>query len=102
MQNRKEYLKHLLHNRDWTQEDRAWLLQYLDEKDLTELQELAAEEFNADLFTAEPVLAREDSERILRNIHQRITAKPQLQPIVRRLWWKVAAAAMLVLAAGIG
>lgn len=100
MQNRKEYFKHLLHNRNWTQEDRAWLLQYLDEKDLTELQEFAAEEYNADLITAEPILAREDSERILRNIHQRITAKPQT--IVRRLWWKVAAAAMLVVAAGIG
>ncbi|WPV70028.1 FecR family protein [Chitinophaga sp. LS1] len=100
MQNRKEYFKHLLHNKNWTQEDRVWFLQYLNEKDLTELQEFAAAEYNADLFTAEPILAREDSERILKNIHQRIAVKPQ--PIVRRLWWRAAAAAMLILAAGIG
>lgn len=100
MQNRKEYFKHLLHNGTWTQEDRAWLLQYLDDKDLTELQEFAAAEYNADLLTAEPVLAREDSERILKSIHQRIA--PKRVAVVRKLWWQVAAAAMVVLAAGIG
>ena len=89
-----------MHDRKWTQEDREWLLQYLNEKDLTELQEFAAEEFNADLFKSEPVLAREDSERILKNIHQRINAKPKT--VVRAIWWKVAAAAMVILAAGIG
>lgn len=103
MQNRKEYLKHLLHEKTWKKEDREWLLQYLNENDLTDLQELAAEAYNADLFTEEPILQVEDSRRILDNIHKRLGMK---QVPVRKLsWlrhWKVAAAAMIVLATGIG
>lgn len=103
MQNRKEYLKQLLHQNEWKQEDRDWLLQYLNENDLTDLQEAAAETYDADLLNADAVLEREHSARILEKIHQRISMRKQ--PVVRRISfgrWKVAAAAMLILIAGAG
>jgi ferric-dicitrate binding protein FerR (iron transport regulator) len=103
VQNRKEYLKQLLHQNEWKQEDRDWLLQYLNENDLTELQELAAEAYNADLLASSPVLEPAHSVHILEKIHQRISARKA--PVVRTLWsgrWKVAAAAIIILAAGAG
>lgn len=103
MQNRKEYLKQLLHQNEWKQEDRDWLLQYLNENDLKDLQEAAAEAYDADLLSAGPVLEREHSERILEQLHLRI--RSQQAPVVRRMWfsrWKVVAAAIVILAAGAG
>jgi ferric-dicitrate binding protein FerR (iron transport regulator) len=103
VQNRKEYLKHLLHEKEWKQEDWDWLLQYLNENDLTDLQEVALEAFNADLLNDAPVLEREHSERILAHIHQRISVQPI--SVVRRIWlhrWKVAAAVIMMLAVGGG
>ncbi|MCF6402613.1 FecR domain-containing protein [Chitinophaga filiformis] len=105
MQNRKEYLKQLLHQKEWKQEDRDWLLQYLNENDLTDLQEVAAEAYDADLLNTDPVLEREHSERILEKIHQRISARRQPEPVVRRISfsrWKVAVAAIIILIAGAG
>lgn len=103
MQNRKEYLKQLLQQKEWKQEDRDWLLQYLNENDLTDLQEAAAEAYHAELSGADPVLEREHSARILEQIHRRISV-PKV-PVVRSIWsvrWKVAAAAIIILAAGAG
>ncbi|SFE06573.1 FecR family protein [Chitinophaga sp. CF118] len=105
MQNRKEYLKHLLHNRNWNQEDRDWLLQYLNENDLTELREIAGDAYSADLFTEEPLLEREVSERLLKSIHDRIAGR-RLSVVKTNKWlrpWRAAAAAaVIILAAGIG
>lgn len=103
MQNRKEYLKQLLQQKEWKQEDRDWLLQYLNENDLTDLQEVAASAYDADVLSEEPVLEREQSERILENIHLRISTRRE--PVVRRISfgrWKVAAAAIIILIAGTG
>jgi ferric-dicitrate binding protein FerR (iron transport regulator) len=106
VQNRKEYLKHLLHERNWKQEERDWLLQYLNENDLTILKEIAGDAYNADLFTEEPLLEREVSERILRSIHERIAGQRLSVVKTNSKWlrpWKVAAAAAIILlAAGIG
>ncbi|MBW8683797.1 FecR family protein [Chitinophaga rhizophila] len=103
MQNRKEYLKQLLHQKEWKQEDRDWLLQYLNENDLTDLQEVAAEAYYAELPIEGPVLEQAHSARILERIHQRISVPKGT--IVRSMWfsrWKVAAAAIIILAAGVG
>jgi len=105
VQNRKEYLKQLLHQKEWKQEDRDWLLQYLNENDLTDLQEVAAEAYNADLLNTDPVLEREHSARILEKIHQRIGTGRQPAAVVRRIGfsrWKVAVAAIIILVAGAG
>lgn len=105
MQNRKEYLKQLLHQKEWKQEDRDWLLQYLNENDLTDLQEVAAAAYDADLLNTDPVLEREHSARILEKIHQRIGASRQPAAVVRKIGfsrWKVAVAAVIILVAGAG
>jgi transmembrane sensor len=106
VQNRKEYLKHLLHERNWKQEERDWLLQYLNENDLTTLKEITGDAYSADLFTEEPLLEREVSERILRSIHERIAGRRLSVVKTSSKWlrpWKVAAAAAIILlAAGIG
>lgn len=104
MQNRKEYLKHLLHERNWKQEERDWLLQYLNDNDLTELREIAGDTYTADLFTQQPLLEREVSERILNSIHERIAGR-QLTAVKPTRWlrpWRAAAAVVLILAAGLG
>jgi transmembrane sensor len=103
VQNRKEYLKQLLHQKEWKQEDRDWLLQYLNENDLTDLQEAAAEIYNAEVQSTAPMLEREQSARILEQIHQRIRVPKGA--VVRKIWfsrWKVAAAAIIILATGAG
>jgi ferric-dicitrate binding protein FerR (iron transport regulator) len=103
VQNRKEYLKQLLQQKEWKQEDRDWLLRYLNENDLTDLQEVAAAAFDADVLSQDPVLEREHSARILEKIHQRISLRKA--PVVRRIGfgrWKVAAAAIIILIAGAG
>lgn len=105
MQNRKEYLKQLLHQKEWKQEDRDWLLQYLNENDLTDLQEVAAAAYDADLLNTDPVLEREHSARILEKIHQRIGTSRQPAAVVRKIGfsrWKVAVAAIIILVAGAG
>jgi ferric-dicitrate binding protein FerR (iron transport regulator) len=103
VQNRKEYLKHLLHNRNWKQEDRDWLLQYLNENDLTELKEIAGDAYSADLFMEQPLLEREVSERLLKSIHERIAGRRLSVVKTTSRWWKTAAAAaVIILAAGIG
>lgn len=92
-----------MQQKEWKQEDRDWLLQYLNENDLTDLQEVAASAYDADVLSEDPVLEREHSARILEKIHQRIGSRSE--PLVRRISfgrWKVAAAAIIILIAGAG
>lgn len=103
MHNRKEYLRHLLHTEEWTIAEREWMLQYLDGNDLSELEEIAAEEFDADLISVKHTLDRKLSEKLLSRIH-----KDMLIPAVSRgkririYSLRIAAAAAVLLAAGIG
>lgn len=107
MHNRKEYLRHLLHTEEWTIAEKEWMLQYLDENDLSELEALAAEEFNTDLETVKHTLDRKVSEDLLERIHRDMDIPaPHLSQPKRntaRIYtrWAAAAAAIL-LVAGIG
>ncbi|HEU4554863.1 MAG TPA: FecR family protein, partial [Chitinophaga sp.] len=107
MHNRKEYLRHLLHTDEWTIAEKEWMLQYLDENDLSELEALAAEEFNADLETVKHILDRKASESLLERIHRDmdIPAPALLQPKRRTAtvyMLRAAVAAAILLIAGIG
>lgn len=107
MHNRKEYLRHLLHTEEWTIAEKEWMLQYLDENDLSELEALAAEEFNTDLETVKHTLDRKVSEDLLERIHRDMDIPaPHLSQLKRNtariyMRWAAAAAAIL-LVAGIG
>lgn len=103
MDNRKEHLKQWLQAEDWTSGDREWMLQYLDGEDLSELEEMAAAAYDADLAMAAQTLDRGHSEQMLKRIHQHI--QPVRVSYIRKIWvhkWKVAVAAMLLLIAGMG
>lgn len=99
--NTKEYLKYLLNAKDWTQEEKKWMLRYLDANDLSELEAVAAEEFNTDIHAVKNILDRKLSENILDKIHQQIQTPPVVHtPVVRWYRSKIAAAAFIVLIAG--
>jgi Fe2+-dicitrate sensor, membrane component len=101
--NRKEYLRHLLHTEEWTIAEREWMLQYLDGNDLSELEQIAAEEFDADLLSVKHTLDRKLSEKLLKRIHKDIpvpTVAGGRKIKVYRL--RIAAAAAILLALGIG
>jgi len=101
--NRKEYLRHLLHTEEWTNAEKEWMLQYLDGNDLSELEAVAAEEFNADLDTVKHTLDRKLSEKILKKIHKDIPLPARSRrDIIRMYGLRIAAAAAILLVAGLG
>jgi ferric-dicitrate binding protein FerR (iron transport regulator) len=101
--NRKEYLRHLLHTEEWTIAEKEWMLQYLEGNDLSELEELAAEEFDADLITVKHTLDRKLSEKLLKRIHKDMPMPaPSKVRAIRVYSLRIAAAAAILLAAGIG
>lgn len=74
---------------------------YLEANDLSELEMAATEYFEADLLTVKQILDRRLSERMLKNIHQRIgTNDSSFKGIFRLYKRKVAAAAVVLLLAG--
>lgn len=103
MHNRKEYLRHLLHTEEWTIAEREWMLQYLDGNDLSELEEIAAEEFDADLLSVKHTLDRKLSEKLLKRIHKEMPIPTVSRGRKIRVYsLRIAAAAAVLLAVGIG
>ncbi|TWF32688.1 FecR family protein [Chitinophaga polysaccharea] len=101
MPNRKEYLKQLLKKDRWTAAEQEWMADYLETNDLSELEMAATEYFEADLLTAKQILDKRLSERMLKNIHQRIGANDSSFKGIFRLYkQKIAAAAVVLLLAG--
>ncbi|MBS0030268.1 FecR family protein [Chitinophaga sp. 22321] len=101
MPNRKEYLKQLLKKDTWTAAEQEWMADYLEANDLSELETAATEYFEADLLTAKQILDKRLSERMLKNIHQRIGINDSSFKGIFRLYkQKIAAAAVVLLLAG--
>ncbi len=71
MENTKQRLERLLQTENWAEDDRLWLGQYLNGKDLKELRAVALEQYNPDLTELKNVLDGKLSEQILDTIHQR-------------------------------
>lgn len=101
--NTQEYLKYLLSTTEWTPEEKKWMLRYLEGNDLSELETVAAAEFNADIDTVKGILDRRLSENILTKIHQQIEA-PLATPVPVVRWYRsrIAVAVLIVLLAGAG
>lgn len=101
MPNRKEYLKQLLNKDNWTAAEQEWMMEYLDANDFAELQMVAAEYFEADIIAVKHILDKRLSDRMLKNIHQRIGIKDSSFKGIFRLYkQKIAAAAVVLLLAG--
>jgi len=103
LNNTQEYLKQLLAQESWTNEEKAWMQGYLDNADLSELETVAAQSFHADLASEKQEMDRKMSAGILDKIHRRIDApRPSFG---QRVWMHkraIAAAAIVIIVAGAG
>ncbi|CAL1517223.1 FecR domain-containing protein [Chitinophaga sp. MM2321] len=98
-----QQIKILLEKDNWTDEERRWLLTYLDNTPAGELKSYLLQRFREE----EGMAANFDhalSQRLLDNIHRQIApvAGPLVVPFYRRAWKGIAVAAMIVLLFGAG
>lgn len=100
MKDIKHKLSFLLLKEEWNQEDREWMLEYLNHNDINLLREIAKEQYDEDLKKVRHILDEKLSAAILKNIHSRIQVKRKVKRIYR---WSIAAAAgiLLLITAGI-
>jgi len=99
--NRKEYFRKLLNKDNWTATEQEWMMEYLAANDLSELQTVAEEYFEADIIAVKHILDQRLSDRMLKNIHQRIGIRDSSFKGIFGLYkQKIAAAAVILLLAG--
>lgn len=97
MEDIRKQLQTIIESSNWSQKDRQWLLQYLEQNDTSVLRELMQEQFTSGTGA---VMNEERARQLLEKIHLQIggTAK-----IVRVSFWKrfaAAAAVIVVLLSG--
>ena len=99
--NNQERVRLLLESGSWTEEDRRWLLEYLDTQDPAELRELMEAHFKADAEAAPR--NPPEAERLLKQIHDKIQperTRSRLFYLNARNWRKLAVAVLVLLIAG--
>ncbi len=104
MENTKQRLGRLLQTENWSEDDRLWLRQYLNNKDLKELRAIALEQYNLDLTELKSFLDGKLSAQILDTIHQQIKLnqpKSCIRTITLKRGIAVAAVIFIVLTSGI-
>ncbi len=99
--NNKERLRLLFESESWSEEDRRWLMEYLDTQDQKELRQLMAAHFQADVAAAAG--NPPEAGRLLALIHEKIQPErkgPRLFSLNVSGWRKLAVAALFLLIAG--
>ncbi|MXV15646.1 FecR family protein [Hufsiella ginkgonis] len=100
MEDTNERLKRILAREgEYNEDDRRWLLDYLDNTDTEALRYLAETQYRDDLGTVRQSLSPVDSRRILEKLHRKIGVK---RPLISRLPFRMAVAASLLLMMSIG
>ena len=103
MKDRQDYLKYLLAQKKLTSEEEEWLLNYLNDKDISDIQKIAAEDFETDITYMKKCLDRAQSEAILEKIHSRIYVPDiTFTQVIRLHRLKLAIAALIIIIAGAG
>ncbi|MFL5747295.1 MAG: FecR family protein [Niastella sp.] len=103
MKDRQDYLKYLLAQKKLTSEEEEWLLNYLNDKDISDIQKIAAEDFETDITYMKKSLDKVQSEAILEKIHSRIyIPTPTFTQVIRLHRMKLAIAALIIIIAGTG
>lgn len=101
MKDRQEYLKYLLAQKTLTREEEEWLLDYLNDQDISDIQKIAAEDFETDITYMKKSLDQKQSKEILEKIHSRILIPaPTFVQVIRLHRLKIAVAAMIFIIAG--
>lgn len=92
-------LQQLLDQTHWSEDDRRWLLDYLDHTDHVELRQLMQERFNEDVTVC---IAHIDADRLLTAIHEKMEpVRPKRELFLVKNWKKLAVAASVVIAVGL-
>ncbi|HTI12402.1 MAG TPA: FecR domain-containing protein [Puia sp.] len=74
----KERIRLLLESRHWSEDDRRWLLAYLDGRDQEEMRQLMEADFFSDAATPQ---AHPEAERLLALIHAKIQPENRATPL---------------------
>ena len=93
-----EKLKALLEKTVWSEEDRQWLLHYLENNNTPELYQLMEEYFREDLLVSQP---HQETDRVLHSIHESIRPTGTKRHLfILPVWkkWTVAATVMVMFA----
>lgn len=93
----EERISRLFESGSWSEEDRRWLLEYLDTQDQQELRRLMETHFQAD--AGAPPGDPPEAKRLLTLIHEKIQQK-RILPLKESRWQKLAVAALVLLIAG--
>lgn len=93
-----ERLKQLFDKDDWSEEDKHWVLQYLENTENVELQNLMEEKFRNDIVSG---ISHTEEERLLSLIHSKID-RTETGPAVFSLnkWKRLSIAASVIFIAG--
>jgi len=103
VKDRQEYLKYLLAQQKLTSEEEEWLLNYLSDEDISDIQKLAAEDFETDITYVKKSLGKDQAEEILARIHSCMyVPAPTFMQAVRMNRLKIAIAALIIIIAGAG
>jgi ferric-dicitrate binding protein FerR (iron transport regulator) len=103
VKDRQDYLKYLLAQKKLTSEEEEWLLNYLNDQDISDIQKIAAEDFETDIAYMKKSLDKAQSEVILEKIHCRIyIPAPTFTQVIRLHRLKLAIAALIIIIAGTG
>jgi transmembrane sensor len=101
--NNKERVRRLFESGSWSEEDRRWLLEYLETQDQEEMRRLMETYFQADVKAAPRNTP--EAGRLLALIHGKIQperTRPRLFSLSGSGWRKLAVAALVLLVAGRG
>jgi transmembrane sensor len=103
VKDRQDYLKYLLAQKKLTSEEEEWLLNYLNDNDISDIRKIAAEDFETDITYMKKSLDRAQSEVILEKIHSRLyVPDPTFTQVIRLHRLKLAIAALIIIITGTG
>ncbi|MEO6167471.1 MAG: FecR domain-containing protein [Chitinophagales bacterium] len=104
MQDRAEQLKQLLEKSEWTTEEKQWLSDYLQNSEGGELKLIMDKAFSS-YSENEKIIDQHRSEKIFKDIHEKIGDQKTTDNIrTIRYWklnWAIAASLMLILSMGV-
>lgn len=101
MEDHKARLEKLLNAESYTEEDRKWMLDYLNNTDLSELRLLGFNQFNTNFEEAKNILERRVSESILQGVHNQINIKPTVKPLYASKWFAAASVLLVMFSIGL-